>query len=163
MIAACQKKVSFVPVYNVPAQFEPYVQSFKTEAAARGQQLTINNLIIRFDSSMTLQYCALSNVVSSKNDVQKIISLNPYIQCWQNGAQLETLLFHEMGHCILGRQHETALLPNGDPKSIMYPDDLTMYAPCAYPISDTCNQGYKRTYYVDELFNPNTPVPDWGK
>ena len=43
----------------------------------------------------------------------------------------------------------------------MYPDDLTLYSPCAYPIDDSCNQLYKRDYYLDELFDPATPVPGW--
>ena len=41
-------------------------------------------------------------------------------------------------------------------------DDLTLYSPCAYPIDDSCNQLYKRDYYLDELFDPATPVPGWG-
>jgi hypothetical protein len=161
--SGCKSKNDFTPIFNVPDQFSPYVDSFIVAAAERGINITIDNLIITYDSSLSIAYCANSNVTSSQNNVQKIIYLNPNIQCWQNSRQLETLLFHEMGHCILGREHDFSLLPNGDPKSIMFPDYVTLYSPCAYPINDSCNQLYKREYYLDELFNPNTPVPDWAK
>ncbi len=35
----CQKEKKFV--YNVPTEFEPYVQKFITEAKARGQLISI--------------------------------------------------------------------------------------------------------------------------
>jgi hypothetical protein len=163
LICACSHTNDFIPVFDVPAEFQPYVDSFETAASERGYNITVNNLIIAYDSSVSNTYCAVSNTTSAENNVQKIIYINPDIHCWQNSRQLETLLFHEMGHCILGRAHTTALLPNGDAKSIMYPDDISLYAPCAYPLADSCNQLYKRDYYLDELFNQATPVPDWAK
>ena len=163
IMLGCHKNDDFVPVYNVPAEFESYVQSFIAEAASRGHTITINNLIIQYDASLSLQYCAKSNVISAENNIQKIISVNANIKCWQNDKQLETLIFHELGHCILGRDHDISLLPNGDPKSIMYPDNITMYSPCIYPIGDSCDQLYKRIYYMDELFDAAIPVPDWAK
>jgi hypothetical protein len=156
----CGKKNNFV--YDVPAEFEPYVQKFISEAKARGQNITIHNLIIKYDATASSLYCATSNVISSQNDVQKIISINPQ-QCWQNYVQLETLIFHELGHCILGRNHDMSLMPKGDPKTLMYPDNITVYSPCVYNIGNPCDFLYRRPYYIDELFNPSTPVPDWAK
>lgn len=160
--AGCKKK-EFTPVYDVPSEFQPYIDTFVKEAALRQHPMLINNLIIRFDSSLTPLVCAASNVVSSQNNVQKIISINAAKTCWQNSTQLETMLFHELGHCVLGRQHDTKLLPNGAPKSIMCLNDIALYSPCIYALGDSCNKLYRRTYYLDELFNPATPVPDWGK
>src|SRR5204863_130538 len=82
-------------------------------------------LIIQYDSALSLQYCAQSNMISSQNDVQKIISVNARLKCWQNDIQLEALIFHELGHCILGRDHDMSLLPKGYPKSMMYPANIT--------------------------------------
>jgi len=163
LLCSCSHNDDFTPVFDVPAEFQPYVDSFEAAAAERGYHIMVNNLIIAYDASVSNTYCAVSNTTSAENSIQKIIYINPDIHCWQNSRQLETLLFHEMGHCILGRAHDTALLPNGDAKSIMYPDDISLYAPCAYPLGDTCNQLYTRDYYLDELFNPATPVPDWAK
>jgi len=159
LLFACKKDKDFV--YDVPQEFEPIVQRFISEAATRGHQVTINNLIIKYDLSNT-SFCATSNVITSGNDVQKIISIKS-LSCWQNDVQLETIIFHELGHCILGREHEITLMPKGDPKSIMYPDNATLYSPCVYPIGSPCDLLYRRGYYLDELFNPTTPLPDWGK
>ncbi len=163
LILGCKKKNDFSPVYNVPPQFESYIGSFIAEAAARGHHITVNNLIIQFDSSLSVLYCAKSNVISSQNNIQKIISLNPTLKCWLNNTQLETIIFHEMGHCLLGRDHDTGLLPKGYPRSLMYPNDITLYSSCIYAVSDSCDKLYRRGYYLDELFDPATPVPDWGK
>jgi len=159
LMAGCKKKIDFV--YRVPQELEPYVQKFISEAKSRGRDIVINNLIIQYENSPSFPYCAASNVISSGNDVQKIVTVNGHA-CWQNNAQLETLIFHELGHCILGRDHDMSLLPKGDAKSIMYTGDLTMYSPCVYALGDSCNKLYRRTYYIDELFNPSTPVPPWG-
>jgi hypothetical protein len=47
---------------------------------------------------------------------------------WYNEASEEqrmSLIFHEFGHCDLGRKHETSLLENGEPRSIMFPKVIT--------------------------------------
>ena len=160
IVLSCGKKSEFV--YSVPDEFKPVVNRFVTEAKARGRNISIDNLIIKYDATVSSVFCANSNVISSQNDVQKIIFVNPQV-CWHNDAQLEALIFHELGHCILGRPHDNSLMPKGDPKTIMYPDDITLYSPCVYSIGNPCDLTYRRPYYIDELFNPPTPVPDWAK
>lgn len=160
LIFGCGKGKDFD--YTVPAEFEPYVQKFITEARARGKNITIDNLIIKQDSTLSSVLCGMSNTISSTNDVQKIITIGvPY--CWQNDAQLEALIFHELGHCVLGRVHDNTLMPKGDPKTLMYPDDIGLYSPCFYSFGNPCDLSYRRPYYIDELFNPSTPIPDWAK
>src|SRR6185503_9958619 len=120
IIIGCNKESQFI--YEVPDEFEPIVKRFISEAKARGINITITNLIIKRDSTLSSVLCGMSNTISSVNNVQKIISIAvPY--CWQNEVQLEALIFHELGHCILGRQHDNSLMPKGDPKTIMYPDN----------------------------------------
>jgi hypothetical protein len=159
LLLGCGRENDFV--YDVPGEFERYVDRFIQEAKARGKDITIDNLIVKRDSSLPTLYCAVSNTISQKNDVQKIISINvPY--CWQNDVQLEALIFHELGHCVLGRVHDNSLMPKGDPKTMMYPDNISVYSPCVY-FTGSCDLLYRRPYYIDELFNPLTPVPDWAK
>ena len=140
MWLGCKKQSNFLPVYDVPVKFQPYIDSFLKEAANRRYAYSINNLIIEYDTTLTAAYCAKSNVISAENNVQKIISINPNITCWQNNVQLETLIFHELGHCFLGRGHGNTLLPNGNPKSIMIKDDLTIYSTCIYSLGDSCDK-----------------------
>ena len=52
----------------------------------------------------------------------------------------EALLFHEMGHHILRRKHNTELLYDGCPESLMYPH-----------INEPCYRKHKQ-YYIEELF-----------
>jgi hypothetical protein len=148
----------------VPAAFEPYVISFQNEAAVRGFDYKIDNLIIRYDATLVLPVCGNCNIASKDNSFQKIISINSKFTCWTIDQELEALIFHELGHCFLGRQHVTDTLPNGDPKSIMIPNDNVLYPPCSYAIDDgPCNKLFRREYYVDELFDETTPVPAWAK
>ena len=83
----CKKNENLNFAYNVPAEFEPYVQKFIAEAKTRGESISIDNLIIKYDSTLSLQYCATSNVTSKRNDIQRIILFNTH-KCWQNAAQL---------------------------------------------------------------------------
>src|SRR5450432_348545 len=107
-ILGCKKQSDFSPVYSVPPEFQDNIDSFSNEAAARGLHFVINNLIIRYDSSLTAAYCGTSNIISAENNIQKIISINPNVQCWQNDEELEALIFHELGHCFLGRKHDNS-------------------------------------------------------
>ncbi len=165
LATGCDEKEEFHPVYEVPAQLDSYVASFIAEASARGFDYKIDNLIIRYDATLSGPVCGQCNEVTKKNNVQKIITINAKLTCWTNDQELEALLFHELGHCFLGRTHLTDLLPNGDPKSIMYPDNNSLYPPCVYAVDNTssCNKTFKRQYYLDELFNEITPAPDWAK
>ncbi|MBS1575616.1 MAG: hypothetical protein JST09_09970 [Bacteroidetes bacterium] len=158
------KNKDFVPGYDVPAEFQPVVSGFIHEAALRGDTLVINNLIIKYDSSQSNMYCALCNTLSSDPGIQKLITVNPKIKCYENAQEFEVLFFHELGHCILGRNHDNRLLPNGDPRSIMVEDKRDLYSPCLYPIGGSCQDNtYKRTYYLDELFDENTAIPQWAR
>jgi hypothetical protein len=165
LLLSCSKKAgeNTAPVYEVPEEFQPLVASFIQEAAQRGDTFTINNLIITYDYNMNASYCALCNSLSSDPAVQKIITVNPNVRCTNNDQEREALFFHELGHCILGRSHTNQLLPNGDPKSIMVEHNVGLYAPCFYPIPSCEDHFYRRTYYLDELFNEQTPVPQWAE
>jgi hypothetical protein len=152
----------FVPAYQVPEELQHYVDTFIYEGSLRGETIEINNLIIRYDSTIEAPVCANCNSRSLDETVQKIISITT-ASCWVNDQELETLIFHELGHCYLGREHDDGLLPNGDARSIMTAKDISVYSPCIYQIgNEECDRTYRRAYYLDELFEPATPVPSWG-
>ena len=163
LVLGCSKDKELVPVYDVPADFQIFVDAFISEAAARGFIYEIDNLIIQYDATILSPYCGQCNSNAPNTEVQKIIQINPNIMCWFSDEEQEAFFFHELGHCFLGRIHDESLLPNGDPKSMMVTSNLTIYATCLYPVdNDPCNNLFKRTYYLDELFDESTPVPDWG-
>ncbi len=160
-LAGCEQ--GFEPIYDVPEDLRIHIDTFLEEAAIRGHEFTVDNLIIEYDPELTIRTCGTCNSDSKSNEIQKVIKINPNctITCYE---QMETLVFHELGHCFLGRQHDYDLLPNGDPKSIMIPNNLNLYTPCIYQIGEEdCNFTFKRDYYLDEFFDESTPVPDWAK
>ena len=160
-LAACER--GFEPVYDVAEDLQIQVDTFLEEAAVRGYELTINNLILEYDPELAPSTCGTCNSHSASNSIQKVISINPHCPITYN-EQREALVFHELGHCILGREHDFDLLPNGDPKSLMAPGNIDLYAPCVYKIGEeNCDFTFKRGYYLDELFDETTPVPEWAK
>lgn len=164
LVTGCSGSDEFVPVYEVPEEYQKYIDSFIAEAASRGHTVDIRNLIVETDPVLQGAVCGVCNSNSLNEDIQKIITVNGALPCWFSEEDKEAFFFHEMGHCILGRVHDNTSLPNGDPKSIMVEGNLAIYAPCLYPIDDKpCNNFFKRDYYLDELFDKNTPVPDWAK
>lgn len=158
---SCQE--SFEPVYDVPEELQPYIDRFLEEAEKRGLNFQINNLIIRYDAEIGVGICGICNSNAQQDDIQKIIRINPNCN-FTYDQQIEALIFHELGHCFLGRLHESTLLPNGDPKSLMIINDVNVYSICIFPIDNQpCDARFKRDYYLDELFDENTAVPEWAK
>ena len=163
LLPACQSDERFAPKYQVPGELQLYIDTFLLEAGARGQTIEINNLIIEIDNTLPISTCGVCNSLESPDETQKIIRLNPV--CLElEQAQVETLIFHELGHCVLLRPHDESLLPNGDPRSMMVANNLDIYAPCIYAIDgeDDCDNTFKRSYYLDELFDESTPTPEWA-
>ncbi|CCH55156.1 hypothetical protein BN8_04395 [Fibrisoma limi BUZ 3] len=151
------------PQYNVPTDIEPFVQAFRDEARQRGQSVATDNLIIRFGAVSDKDVCGECLLQSNKTPV---ITLSNDPLCWQqmNAQERECLVFHELGHCVLKRLHKTDRFPNGAFVSLMNLNDVSVYATCRYPIgNDDCDKRPRRSYYIDELFNPNTPAPAWAK
>jgi hypothetical protein len=71
---------------------------------------------------------------------------------WEEASQTEkeVLVFHELGHCVLNREHNESLISEQNiPKSIMYPY-----------IFETEYEMY-RNYYINELKNPETLLTDY--
>lgn len=162
-LAGCDRNDDFKPVYDVPQDIQPLIDSFIREASIRGVSIAITNLIVTYNDNPMNAVCGSCNSSAPTNHIQKIITLRTDAPCWIEQLELEALVFHELGHCVLGRSHLGDLLPNGDPKSIMVENNVGIYSPCLYPIDgEPCDNTFKRAYYLDELFNENTAVPDWA-
>ena len=149
--------------YSVPAEVEPYVQHFRDETQKRGKTPVTDNLIITFGTTQGSDVCGQC-LLEAGQTPRITISTDAY--CWRsaNDNERECLIFHELGHCLLSRSHRTDRFPNDIYVSLMNPNDRTIYATCAYPIgNDVCDKRPRRDYYIDELVNPATPAPAWGK
>lgn len=140
--------------YNVAPAFEQYVQEFIEEGAKRGRTINFDDTGLRIQfSDFPLEnaagLCSLrrhSIIIDKENWFRFSERFRSY------------LLFHELGHCELDRLHKNDQFADNTWKSIMRGN----------PFKGTNNRipvpyyGFRREYYNDELFDPNTPSPDWS-
>lgn len=165
-VLSCQPRPQAEPEpkqYSVPTDVEPYVQAFREIAQQRGQVIPADNLIVQFGNTQGQDACGQCNRDAGKTPR---ITIKTDELCWKNASQQEreALIFHELGHCWLNRDHRPDRFPNKIYVSLMNADDVGIYATCRYPIGeDVCDKRPRRLYYLDELFNPATPAPAWGK
>jgi hypothetical protein len=168
LLAACSGDAPVVPTrYEVPAALEKYLQRFAEEGQQRGVTVRLENLIVKFQTINSGAQDACGSCTQASRTGQRTVLLSEGELCWKvlSEPSREALVFHELGHCLLQRSHRDDLLPGGDPASLMNARPGSIYEACAYPIGNDpdCDQRYRRTYYLDELFNPKTPPPAWGK
>ena len=144
--------------YNVNSSFTDYLQRFEAEGATRGHTFDpeTNGLIIEFAN--------LKDNTAGLTHYEKPIRIEIDKTYWNDisgsaGADLmkENLIFHELGHGLLNRDHLNSTLPNGDWKSIMCGG--TKVNDRSWNIN---YRGVRRNYYIDELFNESTQAPVFG-
>jgi hypothetical protein len=135
----------------IDSAFQPYVDSFNREASSRNVNPNEAGLIVEFvDQSEISEYCGYGTVNPPHVKISRTGT------CWTEVTNInkEILLFHEMGHAVLGRAHNNDTLPNGDFKSMMFAGNQ-------FRLYDSHDE-QRRKYYLDELFNPLTPAPAWA-
>ena len=163
-LTGCQHSPPPEPAqYRVPAEVEPFIKTFREEAQKRGSSVSTASLIVEFGAPQGSDVCGQCMLENGKTPR---ILLNNNSFCWQqaNPQERECLIFHELGHCLLRRAHNSDKFPNGAFMSLMNPDNVTVYATCRYPIGgEECDKRPRRDYYIDELFDPTTPSPVWSR
>ena len=145
-------------LYDVPEEVQPFVDKFIEEANNRGQTIEINNLIVELTSPVENAGQAVCGVTYGEvvNLPQNLVQIDTQCLAWRHSeVSKEVLIFHELGHAILLRQHRTDRLPNFDFASIMVSANWNIDDFYVFDLT-------KREYYIDELFDPSTPVPDWA-
>ena len=152
ILMSCKKEET--KTYNVDIAFEPYVQLFIEEGAIRGHAIDFSDtgLLVEFSDQIVNNasgYCYLGeyHVVVDKSEWNMLAE-----------NQKRFLIFHELGHCELDRRHRNDQFVNKLWKSLMRGDPLSsiqQYQPVAF-----C--GFRINYYLDELFDEQTPAPDWA-
>lgn len=146
LTTSCKKD----PYINViPNEVLGEVNSFIIEGNARGVNVELGGLKI-----VLLNYAPNGNAGEYHHTTHTI-----YLDTTSNSYKFspetkEFLIFHELGHAVLKRPHLDDLTPNNlYQKSIMH---TTLTAQWSPPLQS------HRAYYLDEIFNPNTPTPAWG-
>ncbi len=144
--------------YRVDYAFVPYLNRFDSLAELHGKHFNpkLSGLIIEFgtlkDNNAGLTHFETPIRIEIDKTYWNEISHNA-------GADLmkEDLLFHELGHGLLNRDHLNTTLENGDWKSMMCGGTQVDNRPW-----NINYRGIRRKYYIDELFNESTPAPDFS-
>lgn len=135
---------------NIGSQFQPYLTKFLNNGKSFNRTLSANHLTITFNSALsgsnTLGQCSFNPQYPS---IGQRIEINP--DFWNNvdTASREYVLFHELGHCLLLRDHDNNEVETEDgyflQKSIM----STYFSTSEY---------YTNNYesYLHELFTENS-------
>jgi hypothetical protein len=136
LVSACSK----TPELEVNAELQPYFDSFVQEAQKRGRTLTldqINGIIGAVDEKNVAAKC---QTLSSGH---KNVLVDQTFWFGASSSLRELVVFHELGHCALGRTHTDAAKADGSCASMMQSG------------SGTCKIDYNtrnRSAYLDELF-----------
>jgi hypothetical protein len=87
------------------------------------------------DSAQEQGYCVLSS------DASPTVVINEDVWNDLDAVEKEALIFHELGHCVLFRRHNSEKTGTGEPVTIMNPYAIDSYLYRA-----------KLSYYYRELF-----------
>lgn len=144
--------------YKVDSAFADYLQRFENEGATRGHTFNVEK------DGLIIQFGTLTGDVAGLTHYETPIRIEIDKTYWDAisktaGADLmkEDLLFHELGHGLLGRKHLNDTLENGDWKSIMCGGDKVNNR--SWNIN---YRGERRKYYLDELFDEKTKPADFS-
>jgi hypothetical protein len=144
------------PVFEAyPSQNEDiihFVDITKAEGAKRGIIFNTDDVGMEFSLLMpynTLGYCRKMEIqyLTEIRTYKKII-LNTIQWVTMSVASKEQLVSHELGHCVLGREHVDGYIDvELNNKKTMIPESLMS----TYSFSDHYFKNF-REYYYDELF-----------
>ena len=120
----------------------PYFTAFENEAKQRGikydlNELEISGMITDINQGNVAGICSFNSIQPNHVDIDRVF--------WNRSSHLlkEMIVFHELGHCVIFRDHYEASHSNGSCVSIMRSG------------LEDCQDNYSiqnRADYLDELF-----------
>jgi hypothetical protein len=128
--------------------FKIYVQRFFEEANKRGLPIKLE------DNDLQIKFSKLIGKNGTCFPQKKLIEIDSVLWKQRSEFDKEWLIYHELGHCTLGRDHLVRALPHGECESIMSNSEGFN---CAINFSSES----WRKYYFDELFSQKLIVPSW--
>ena len=156
VFSSCKKEVNR---YEVEPLLDPYLQLFLQEGSKRGVEIDVkgNGLLMEFTEleGLTIGLCTYQDPLLVQIDRDYWSETTQY-EDQENLRQ--DVVFHELGHGLLNRSHDNSYLENYEWKTIMCGGDEVDGRDWAVNFN-----GYRKEYYLDELFNVRTPAPEWSK
>jgi len=136
------------PDEGIDPAFNQYVDLFIEEAAKR-------NVTFNYSDVRSIQFGDLDDYTNGTCNF-RTTNITIREDGWDSASDdhKTRVIFHELGHCFLDRRHLNSEFPSGHCLSLMAGDDKMCDDP--YSIGSIWYD-----YYNDELFDNNTPIPDW--
>jgi len=137
---------------SIPDEFLEFVELFEFEASLRGITIDIER------EGLIMEFADLSERDADGLCIRKTpIEIQIDINGWKRSdhSRKEFVVFHELAHGFLNRDHYNEVLPNGHWKSMMRgaPVKIT---------GRSLEYEKNRNYYLDELFLYNVNTPAWA-
>lgn len=150
VFVSCKKESQDEHIDTFPEEVRDNVRAFLKAGSDREHKLDIRK-IKHIYMSRHLKKIGGCDVDAYYSDEYKSIFIDTSTFDYKNNA--EVIIFHELGHGLLNREHKNELFSDGvNPVSIMH-------------ISPTVEingaWAFRKPYYFDELFNQSTPYPSW--
>lgn len=140
-------------------ELQAYLESFLEEARARGitdLNPEVTGLKLYFGSAEN----GAAGTTYYENPIRIVIDRemwNNYKATANGDNQNEHTVFHELAHALMYRSHDNSTFNSGEWKTMMVGDPLP-----DDQIPNTNFRGFRRTYYLDQLFRPaSTGTPEW--
>ena len=150
LLAGCYRPLPPPTVVSIDPAFQQYVNDFVADGQSVGVDVAITNLSIQFTNDLVAETLGECNI---ERDINGNVIGTPSIvidaQDWptESPDYRKVVLYHELGHCVLMRQHVftgTILAGYCSATSIMYPDIQ----------SQTNMYTENWAWYVQEMFYP---------
>ncbi len=123
LLTGCSRGLAPIKFVSIEPQFKADLAAFIDEAKGQGRSITIDNLIIRFSDKLDSEILGECMAYNQGRLGTPTILINYKDYLSQSLPKRKVILFHELGHCVLWREHTNIWLPNGIVSSIMYPYD----------------------------------------
>lgn len=146
LICSCQTGTFEDPTprlgIDIPESLVPHFQSFQKEAEAQGTVIDYVDASVSAEMTTINQGSVAGTCTTNGHDLRHIVIDQKF---WNRASHLtrEMIVYHELGHCILGRGHREDSFSNGACKSIMRSGTGSCLD--AYTVAN-------RDYFVAELF-----------
>ncbi len=125
-------------------EFEPFVIAFEAEATRQGTPIVVTDLVIERGhlgptegGATVAAHCERAALATPR------IVVNEDLWDTFDAPYQESILFHELGHCLLGRDHDDTLIDEGVARSLMKSDAPVGHVYVAH-----------KAHYLHELFHP---------
>lgn len=156
LLTSCKKDVER---YNVDERLDPYLQMFLDEGEKRGVNIDVEK------NGLIMEFTQLPDLIIGLCTYQDPLLIQVDKDYWGETMEYEdeeslrqNVVFHELGHGLLNRGHDNSYLPNQEWKTIMCGGDEVDGRDWAINFN-----GYRKEYYINELFDTKTPAPEWSQ